>query len=280
MIRTRLTHHAPTEIADACALLAEHGEDAAVVGGGTMLVPQMVRGERTVHHAVDLRRLGLHRIALRDGEVAVGAMATYTDVAASAELAEHAALLPIAAAGITGGAQIRNQGTIGGSACYANPASDVPAVLVALRARMQVHGPDGTREVAAEAFFVDAFSSALRRGELLAAVVIPAQTGRVGYEKIKLSESSWPIATAAAVVGDGAEPAVTLGGVARTPLRLDVGALVDGDGTLGDADALEALVRERLTEPWEDELAPGSYRRDIAGAVARRSLIKAKEERA
>lgn len=279
MIRTRLTYHSPSQIEEACALLGEHGDDATVLGGGTMLVPIMVRGERSASHVVDLRRLGLTQITPRDGEVEIGAKATYADVLSSTALRDRAPLLPMAAAGITGGAQIRNVGTIGGSASYANPSSDVPACLVALGARMRVHGPSGAREVSAEQFFVDAFRSDLGRGEILTAIVIPEVAGSAGYYKLKLCESSWPIATAAAIVDNGRKAAsVTLGGVCRTPLRIGIGSLLDGEGRVHVTDQdLDDLVREQLDELWEDELAPASYRRDVAAVVARRALEQSEE---
>ena len=270
MIRTHLRYHAPDDIREACALLAERGEDAAVLGGGTWLVPLMTRGERLVSDVVDLRRLGLGAIAESDGHLAVGARVTYADVVASDVVRRRAPLLHMAATGVTGGRQIHNLGTIGGSACYAFPSSDVPACLVALGARMRIEGPDGGREVGAEEFFVDAFRSALRPGEILTAVAMPVVERGVGYHKLKLTEGSWPIATAAAVAGDGAGGAnVTLGGVARTPLRID-GA---------DADRLDAIVAERVTDPWDDDLAPGWYRQSVAAAIARRALEQAMEGR-
>ena len=209
----------------------------------------------------------------------VGARITYTDILSSAVLRDRAPLLPIAAAGITGGAQIRNVGTIGGSASYAAPSSDVPGCLVALGARMRVRGPSGAREVSAQRFFVDAFRPDLGRGEILTAIVIPEVAGRVGYYKLKLSESSWPIATAAAMVDNERQVAsATLGGVCRTPLRIDLGPLIDGEGRVrtGGPD-LDDYVREHLGELYGDELAPESYRQNVAGVVARRALEQLEE---
>lgn len=279
MIRTRLTYHSPSRIEEACALLDEHGDDATILGGGTMLVPMIVRGERLASHVVDLRKLGLTQISTRGGEVEVGARTTYADMISSTMLRDRAPLLPMAAAGITGGAQIRNAGTIGGSASYANPSSDVPACLVALGARMKVQGPSGAREVDAEQYFVDAFRCDLGRSEILTAIVIPEVVGSAGYYKLKLCESSWPIATAAAIVdNERKRTSVTLGGVCRTPLRIDICSLLDGDGRVHASEQdLDDLVREQLDEPWEDELAPASYRRDVAGVVARRALEQLEE---
>jgi len=271
MIRTRLRYHAPNDIRAACSLLAERGEDAAVLGGGTWLVPLMTRGERLVSDVVDLRRLGLGTIEESDGHVALGARATYADVVASDLVRRRAPLLHVAATGVTGGRQIHNLGTVGGSACYAFPSSDVPACLVALGARMRIEGPEGGREVGAEEFFIDAFRSALEPGEILTTIAIPVVERGVGYHKLKLTEGSWPIATAAAVAGDGAGGGnVTLGGVARTPLRIDA----------AEGDRLDAVVAERVTDPWDDELAPGWYRQSVAPAIARRALAQAMEGRA
>lgn len=279
MIRTRLKYHAARSVDEACSLLVERGEGAAVLGGGTWLVPLMTRGERTVTDAIDLRGLDLAGVVLRDGELEVGAMTTYAEVLASPVLRERAPLLHTLAAGVTGGRQIHNLGTVGGSACFAFPSSDVPACLVALDARMRLQATSGVREVRAGEFFLDAYRSALAPGEILTAIVIPAAAGGVGYYKLKLCESSWPIATAAAVVTGGTADAagnVTLGGVQRTPLRIDLGDALDGEGaTRISAERLDALVAEKLDDPWDDELAPGSYRVAVAGVIARRAIDQA-----
>ena len=279
MIRTRLTYHSPSRIKEACAILDEYGDEAAILGGGTWLLPMMVHGERSAHHVVDLRGLRLTQIISREDEVEVGASITYSDMLSSTMLRDRVPLLPIVSAGITGGPQIRNAGTIGGSASYANPASDVPACLTALGAHMRVHGPSGERELSAEQFFVDAFHNGLGRGEILTAIVIPEIVGRVGYYKLKLCESSYPIATAAAVFDNERQAAsVTLGGISRTPLRLDLGSQLDSGGRVQTTEhEFDDIVREQLDEPWEDELAPGSYRRDVAGVVARRALEQLEE---
>ncbi len=272
MIRTRLTYHSPSRLADAVELLSEYAADAAVVGGGTMLIPRMTRAEVTVTHVVDPRGLGLDAISVHQGHVELGARVTYTDLLRSEPLRKVLSLFPHVAAGITGGEQIRNQGTIGGSACFANPASDIPACLVAVNARMRVEGSNGTRDIDAQDFFLDAFRSAVRPDEILTSIVVPRRRLRVGYCKLKLGESSWPIATAVALVDATARDAsVTLGGVQRRPLRIDLGPLLDSEGKvmLGE---IEVFVRARVTEPWQDVLAPGEYRHHVSGVVARRAL--------
>jgi CO/xanthine dehydrogenase FAD-binding subunit len=286
MIRTALRHHAPTEMAEAVALLDTHAERAAVLGGGTMLVPSLTRGERDVDHVIDLRRLGVDAVTVTADGVHIGAMVTYAHLLAASAFLGPAHLLQRVAGGITGGPQIRCQGTICGSAVYANPSSEVPAVLVALAATMHLHGPGGARITPAAAFFLDAYTVDLRRGELLTGVTVAASAARLGYYKLKLAEGSWPIATAAAILppidagsGGGYSGAVvTLGAISTRPIQLELAPLLDDDGRLpSDAD-VDDWVAAQIGEPWDDELAPGDYRRMVAGVVLRRALHRAHEE--
>jgi CO/xanthine dehydrogenase FAD-binding subunit len=287
VIRTALRHHAPTEVAEAVALLDTHAERAAVLAGGTMLVPSLTRGERDLDHVIDLRRLGFHAATVTADSVHIGAMVTYAHLLAASAFPGTAQLLQRVAGGITGGPQIRCQGTICGSAAYANPSSEVPAVLVALDATMHLDGPGGARITPAAAFFLDAYTVDLRRGELLTGVSVAARAARLGYYKLKLAEGSWPIATAAAVLpptdagsgGAGYSGAVvTLGAISTRPIQLDLAPVLDDDGRLpSDAD-VDDWVAAQIGEPWDDELAPGDYRRMVAGVVLRRALRRADEE--
>jgi CO/xanthine dehydrogenase FAD-binding subunit len=285
VIRTNLRYHAPTSVAEACHILAEATE-GAVLGGGTMLVPRMVHGERNVTDAVHIRGLGLDTIQRTGDGVDIGAGVTYTQVL-EAPAGSVPALLTTMARGITGGAQIRNQGTLAGSASYANPSSDVPACLVALDATLHVHGTDGHRALPAAKFFRGPFRTDLRRDEILTRLSIPDVGVRSGYSKLKLSESSWPIVTAAAVAesrGDGGwRYRLGIGGASAVPVLVDLAALGEsGHGLALDdgrtASLVRAAVEEELAEPWSDELAPGHYRRQVAGPVALRALALLKKE--
>jgi CO/xanthine dehydrogenase FAD-binding subunit len=287
MIRTALRHHAPTEVAEAVALLDTHAERAAVLAGGTMLVPSLTRGERDLDHVIDLRRLGFHAATVTADSVHIGAMVTYAHLLAASAFPGTAQLLQRVAGGITGGPQIRCQGTICGSAAYANPSSEVPAVLVALDATMHLHGPGGARIIPAAAFFLDAYTVDLRRGELLTGVTVAARAARLGYYKLKLAEGSWPIATAAAILppidpGSGragySGAVVTLGAISTRPIQLDLAPLLEDDGRLpSDADVDDWVVAQ-IGETWDDELAPSDYRRMVAGVVLRRAVHAADEE--
>jgi CO/xanthine dehydrogenase FAD-binding subunit len=256
VIPTRFAYEAPASAEAAVALLA--AGDARVLAGGTWVVPELNAGVSSPGVVVDLRRAGLAAIDADGGAVRIGATATYADLIASALVRERLPLLHEMALGITGGWAIRAQGTVGGSLAAARPQSDVPAVLVALGAVAHVASADGERAVPAGELPVGPMESGLRPGELLTAIEVPVQEGPHGYVKLKRGWSSWPIATAAAVARDGALARVVLGGVAGTPVEVDV-----------------TTLRPEIGEPWEDELAPAAYRAAVAGPLAARAAAKA-----
>lgn len=274
MIKESVAHLRPTSIEGACAALrADPG--AVVAAGGTVLVPEFGRRERDASAIVDLHGLGLDRIEVRDTTVVIGALATYAQVERLAELREASPMLHQLAHGVTGGAQIRNQGTLGGSACRAMPSSDVPTALASLDTVVLVQGPDGERQVAFVDFLLGAGQTALGPGEVaISFVVRRAERGEgQAYVKLKLSESSWPIVTAGASVrssGDARRAVLAVGGLAPVPIRLEL----DLDEVPGRAELDEAL-RDGRTELWSDELAEGRYRERVAGSVARRALTAA-----
>ena len=203
MIKRRFTYHCPASIDEAIAAVAEVGSDAEIVGGGTWVVPEMTHGTRNPGAVVDLRNAGLAGASKSKGGLSVGAMTTYAELASSKLVQQRAGALATMAAGITGGAQVRYQGTLGGSACYATPSSDAPGALVGLGATMRLRSSSGTRAVDASEFFTGAFESDVEEGEVLEAITLPAppENARFGHYKLKLVESSWPIATATCVVG-------------------------------------------------------------------------------
>jgi CO/xanthine dehydrogenase FAD-binding subunit len=267
MIRDRFAYHAPHSLEEATALLAEVGERATVLGGGTWVVPEMARGIRRPAHVVDLRRLDLAGTAAQNGHVTIGPRTTYAQLEAAAEVPP---LLRTMAKGITGGAQIRNQGTIGGSACYANPGSDVPGALVALDATLTLASAGGDREVAAGDFFRGAYATDRRPDEVLTAIRVArvADGARQAYVKFKLVEGSWPIVTASCVTGeDGVIRSLVIGGAAGAPVQVDV----------SDGEDVAQRVVDAVVEPWSDALAPGEYRKVISGVIAKRAVLAARE---
>ena len=178
---SKFSYYAPERVEEAVGLLAEHGGDAKVLAGGQSLVPMMSFRLATVEHLIDINTVaGLDTIERLNGLLRIGALVRQavaehdTTVAGSAPLVARA--LPH-----IGHFQIRNRGTIGGSIAHADPASELPAVALALDATMEIDGPGGHREVAASDFFESTWTTALGDDELLTAIRFPVWSGRVGF---------------------------------------------------------------------------------------------------
>jgi carbon-monoxide dehydrogenase medium subunit len=286
MIAQEFDYHLPSSIEEAAALLSRLDGDAAVLGGGTMLVPSMSSNRVKVRAVLALTALKLDTVTLENGHLCLGAMTSYATILKSALIAAKAPLLRIMADQITGGPSIQNQGTIGGSASYANPASDAPSCLTALEATFELQSVAGVRMVAACDFFLGAFHTARRPDEFLARIHLPVLTGTLSasYDKHKFCASSWPIVTVACVAHRehaGAETFVHLsvGGAATTPTfqRLSIGADTMRDPERWIDTAANAAVAA-IVEGWSDELADARYRIAIVPAVVGRSLRRALKE--
>ncbi|GAB3201440.1 xanthine dehydrogenase family protein subunit M [Nocardioides hungaricus] len=272
MISHPFVYRAPTSVAEAVEILAEAPTTSRVIGGGTWVVPECNRGESRPEVLVDLRHTGLHRIEVVGDVVHVGATATYSALMSSPDVARHLPLLAAMANGITGGRQIQSQGTVGGSVVAARPSSDAPAAVAALDATFVIAGPDGERRVSGAGRFQDASVSCLREGEILTRLEFPVlPAARWGYYKLKRSASSWPIATAACVLGE--TPRLVLGAVSPTPVHVDLGSVLSGGPPTPETIELAVrLAADSVATPWADELAPATYRAAVAGPVARRAI--------
>lgn len=277
MIAHPFSYSAPETIEEAASLLANFDGDAMVIGGGTMLVPAMSRGESKPELIVDLRRIGLKQISLGTADILIEARVSYDDVLSSTLIAEQAPLLVQMASGVTGGRSITGQGTLVGSACFANPASDVPVCLAALGAKIRLVGAEGIRDVPMAEFFLSGFLTSRRKDELGVALILPRPGGRVSssYRKVKPSGSSWPIITVACVVnrsaGDSSSTTLAIGGLASTPLQITAtGALAPRD-----QEELVSTLVSMVRDPWDDALADSEYRLRVAPPVALRVMREA-----
>jgi aerobic carbon-monoxide dehydrogenase medium subunit len=272
VIQNRFEYRAPREIEEALQTLASAGDDCAVLGGGTWLIPNMTFGTHQPRVVLDPKHLDLAPISELDGEIFVGARATYADVLLSPVVSTHLPLLASMASGITGGISITGQGTLGGSACYGNPSSDVPACLVALRARLRLRSATGTRDVEAADFFQGKFATARRPYEMLVGIVFPKMSpgARWGYYKLKFSTGSWPIVTAAAIV-EGRRARVALGAATAVPALSEAELPRNArDGELKEF--AKSCASVPADEELADELAGPGYRRRVAHSIVLRAL--------
>jgi len=266
----------PQSLEEAVDLLGRFGGEAVVLGGGTMMVPEMTSDARRPRVAIGIRRLDLSTISQENDEVIIGAGVSYTALIASELIARQVPLLHDMARQITGGVQIRNQGTLIGSAAFANPTSDAPTCLVALGARIRLAGPQGQRSVPAAEFFLGAFETARRPDEMLTAVSVPITKDQpvwAAYRKLKHAEGSWPIVTAACLITGRRHARVAMGAATRRPI------VASGEVDGGGPETFVRLLTEQMQECWEDPLADGAYRRFAAPTLVARTIAAAMELR-
>lgn len=276
MISQRFEYRAPRTMDEGLATLADAGEDCAVLGGGTWLIPNMTFAVRQPKVVLDPKHLGLGSIVESDKEIFVGARVTYEAVLNSSTARAHLPLLVKMSEQITGGISIVGQGTFGGSASYANPSSDVPACLVALRARLRLRSMQGARDIDATEFYQGPFETARCPDELLVGIVFPKMRAGAscGYHKLKFSTGSWPIVTAAVVVDTDEKRRlfrVALGAASAVPILTE-----EQFPANPQPDLLRTLSRcsAKIYEEWSDELAGPGYRRSVAPAVVLKALLQ------
>ncbi len=248
------------DVEHALELLTE--DDAKALAGGQSLVPVMKLRIARPSLVVDISRLDLRGIETRGGELHIRPLTTWAELLRSDDLDRPAlAAIRECAEGI-GDLQVRNLGTVGGSVVHADPASDMPAVLLALGARLQLRSRSGEREVALADALVGPFLTVLEPGELLVDVVLdlPAPGSGSAYASLEHPASGFALVGAAALVGPEQEN-VALTGVGATPFLLD-----------GEPEAAIAGA-----DVYGDRFASAEYRRELAAVLARRALDSARE---
>jgi carbon-monoxide dehydrogenase medium subunit len=251
------------------AALAEHGDEAKILAGGMSLLPLMKLRLATPTVLVDAGRVReLSYIEQRGDHIAIGALTRHRDVETSPVLADACGVLRAVTAEV-GDNQVRHRGTIGGSVAHGDPASDLPAVLLALDASFVVVGPSGERVVPASDFFLGFLETALGPDELLTEIRVPAiGANGFGYEKFNRRAQDWAIVGAVAVRTD-AGTRIGLVNMGSTPLRATAveTALVGGAGI---AEAAELAAEG--TDPGQDLHATPEFREHLARVLVRRAL--------
>jgi aerobic carbon-monoxide dehydrogenase medium subunit len=276
MIAHDFQYEAPHKVEDALEILARFGDGAAVLGGGTWLVPNMTYGRDRPSLVLDAKNLGFDHVTEEGTELIIGSRVTYAQIIASTSARASTPLLATMAKQITGGPQIVGHGTIGGSACYGNPSSDAPACLVALSATLCLRSAKETRHIPAADFFRAPFATARRVDELLTAIRIPLSSPSAisGYCKLKFSTGSWPIVTAACIgspVGThGMRFRIAVGGANEVPFAYET--TVQMVPSESDISAIAQAACDLVTQEWSDEFAGPGYRREVTPAVVRRSI--------
>ena len=199
MIPTAFEYHRATSVDDALNALAAAGGNGKLMAGGHSLVPLMKLRLSEPGTLIDIARISeLAGLREKDGRIEIGATTVHHAVATSKLLQDRCPIVSEAAATI-GDTQVRNRGTIGGSLAHADPSADMPAVMVALDAEIQLRSSKGQRAVKATAFFQDLFTVDLQPGELITAVRL-APVKSAAYVKLYQKASHYAIVGVAAVL--------------------------------------------------------------------------------
>jgi carbon-monoxide dehydrogenase medium subunit len=277
-------YYRPQSLAEAAELLRGK-KDAKILAGGHSLLPAMKLRVAGPAALVDIGRLPeLRGIKAEGGGVAIGAMTTHADVASSAEVRRACPVLA-EAAGQIGDIAVRNRGTIGGSLAHADPAADLPTLMLLLGATLTASDGKAARQIPAASFFVDLFTTALKPGELLTKITVPGYgegTGAV-YLKHRHPASAYAVVGVGALVetrdGRCARAGLVVGGAGATPVRVAAaeqaltGKAADAAAIAAAADTVKGAIKDPLGDPY----ASGEFRIHLATVMARRALALAAE---
>jgi carbon-monoxide dehydrogenase medium subunit len=267
MIPVAFDYQRVTSIDEALGLLVAHGDEAKLLAGGHSLLPLMKLRLAVPSVVVDVGRLrDLSYVRDAGDHIAIGALTRHRDLETSELLATQAPILAHVA-GLVGDPQVRHRGTIGGSLAHGDPASDLPAVVLALQGTLVARGPGGERTIPVESFFEGFLQTALGADELLTEIRVPKASGGWSYQKFNRRAQDWAIVGVAAV-RNGAT-SVALVNMGSTPLRASAteAALASG-AAIGDA----AAVAAEGTDPSGDLNASPDFRRHLATVLVRRAL--------
>ena len=270
-------YHAPTEVSEAVALLADL-PNARVLAGGQSLMPMLNLRVAGPDHLIDLNQIAsLRRLEMEGNALLTGAMCTQRTVERSELVAQHCPLLHEAIQHV-GHQQTRNRGTIGGSISHLDPGAELPVAAAALNAEIEIASRAGTRRVTFNDFAQGYLTNCLEPDEIVTAIrwpVAPARTG-AAFHEFNRRPADFAVVSAAVQVtlddkGAIATYAIALGGIQGVPLVIDATSLIgrtDLHATLG-----EELVRDITCDG--DELYPPEFRHEIAAVLLQRALTQA-----
>ncbi|MEQ4715101.1 xanthine dehydrogenase family protein subunit M [Nonomuraea sp. B19D2] len=277
MIPAQFDYVRPDSLDEACRALASD-EDAKVLAGGQSLLPLLRLRLAYPSTLVDVGRLAeLKGVHDRGDHVFIGAMATHDEVVHSGVVRADCPLVALAAATVADPA-IRHRGTFGGSLAHADPAGDLPAVVLALDGVFVARSERGEREIPAAEFFVDYLESALDAGEILVGVKIPKLGAGWGfhYEKFHRTAQAWAIVGVAAAVrrsnGSIAEARIGLTNMGPTPLRARAAETALEGVELGDQVRQACEEAAAGASPPADLHAQPDYRRHLAKVLTHRAI--------
>jgi carbon-monoxide dehydrogenase medium subunit len=276
----RFVYHDPATLEEALELLARYGEEAQVLAGGQSLMPLLNFRLARPAHLVDVNRVAeLNGLEEWDHGLTLGALVRQRALERSLLVRAQAPLIAQAMPYV-GHPQTRNRGTLGGSLAHADPAAELPAIMVALDAHLTLQRAGAGRVLPAEEFFVSALTTARAPDELLTRIALPPWPAHTGSSLMEVAVRVGDfalagVATTVTVGEDGriAAAHIVCFGVDERPLRMaDAESFLAGEAP-GDAAFSEAgrIAAERL-HPMDDIHASAAYRKRLVGVLTRRAL--------
>jgi carbon-monoxide dehydrogenase medium subunit len=274
----------PATISEAVALMSAHDGEAKPLAGGQSLVPMMAFRVASPALLIDLRKIvGLRGIKIAEDGISLGAMTRWCDILDDARLRSAHPLL-VAAVEQVAHYQIRNRGTVGGSIAHADPAAELPGIIVTCEATIAAVGGAGTRLIAAKDFFVGPLITALKPDEIITEIRFPAWPAHRRFGFLEFARRRGDFALAAAAVfydeddaGKAHNAHVGVIGVGDRPLRLmAVEACINGNEIDDAVIAKAEAAASASVEPADDIHASGAYRKALAGVMVERALKSAR----
>jgi carbon-monoxide dehydrogenase medium subunit len=286
MISAPFDYVRPQSLDEAIRALSSHGDDARLLAGGHSLLPLMKLRLANPKLVIDLGKIpGLKGARQEDNKITIGALTTHYEIESSELLKEKCPLLPQTAR-VIGDVQVRNRGTIGGSLAHADPAADMPAAILALRAELRVRGPGGERSVKSEEFFLGLMSTALNPTEILTEIRVPVLSGRCGtaYLKVAQKASGFAIVGVAVWLQVNSSGACEDSGVGVTGLGAKAFRAERVEEQLKGKEMTPALIEEASSyvaegvDPLDDIHASAEFRAHLARVYTARAIEQALKE--
>jgi carbon-monoxide dehydrogenase medium subunit len=278
VIPAAFDYEAPESVEEAVRMLHENGEDAKLLAGGHSLLPLMKVRLAAPTVLIDLRKIpGLHGIERQNGGWRVGPMTPHARLQDTPELG-----VVSRAASMIADQQVRNRGTIGGSIAHADPASDLPCVVLTMDGEVTARGPNGERAIACADLFQDYLTCSIAQDEVITDIRLPALEGYgFGYQKFTRRAEDWAMVGVCALVSraaDGSCDDVRIGltHMGSTPLRATAAEDALRGSSLDDQSITAAAEQAAEgTDPPGDLNATPDYKRHLARVLTKRALEEA-----
>jgi len=265
-------------VEDALSLLSRYGPGARILAGGHSLIPMMKLRLAQPETLIDINGLTeLCYLTVAGRELRIGALTTHAQLLASGVAGEHFAILHDAEK-VIADPIVRSWGTVGGSLCQADPSEDLSAAFAALKGRMVIHGPDGSRTVSAREFHTGPYETVVDAGEMLTEIRLPISPGGgSAYEKVGRRVGDWPVGAAGAAIWLAGDT-IAEAGIGLTAVGAPQFAAAEAEDFLRGAPATEesfaraGQIAAEHCRPASDQRGPADYKRHLASELTVRAL--------